>query len=731
MADGVPAAGDAARPDGRTGEPADPFRWLEEDSSRTRAWLTAQQRLLEAHRERTDDHAWQSLLRRIETATAGRLLSPPVEAGGVLFRQVLSASGSELLTATDPHGRTRTLLDTGDRPSPTRTAGLHPDPHGRALLVQLHHDGHENGGLHLIPTDGTAPAAYLPDASPHPAVAYAGDLLLYSAGTRTEHALHARPLRDDPARSAARHPYRTVELPVPGPVRISLHRGPGGHLLLRTRAAKAPSAQWWCTLWDGHGTPDWQPLPLDDLRITAFALGTVHLYLATGREVSALALPDAARGPVTAPAPLPRIAGTGPMPGEVKALRVLERGPSPCLAVLSRHGTTRRLSLLGLQPTLGRRAEDGVPAERSAESESGSRDTTVLTWHARLRIGPSSCGGDGRPGDALWILADDPRDGCWSHRLTPGAPPVTPPAGHSRLRTSTAVSSDGTSLPVTVCDPPSPAGTGPAPVLVTVYGGFGVPLEPSWDPILAAWLTAGGRVAWVHARGGGEFGPEWAAAGRGAGKSRAVDDLCAAARALVDQGEADPGRLAGLAASNGGLVLAAAVLRAPRLFSAVACAAPLTDMARYTSGGGLGRLWHDEYGDPADPAALAALLAYSPYHHVRQGESYPATLLITGGNDARVPPWHAWKLCAALQEAGSGRQPVLLDHQPGTGHLGRNGAAATALSARVLALLATRTGLAAPTRPDPPSPATDANAPSPLRALRQPTAPAPSSRSIA
>ncbi|WP_425506623.1 prolyl oligopeptidase family serine peptidase [Streptomyces rectiverticillatus] len=218
---------------------------------------------------------------------------------------------------------------------------------------------------------------------------------------------------------------------------------------------------------------------------------------------------------------------------------------------------------------------------------------------------------------------------------------------------------------------------------------------------------------------------------QGGPAARTIDDLCSAARALVDQGEADPGQLAGLAASNGGLVLAAAVLRAPRLFSAVACAAPLTDMARYTSGGGLGRLWHDEYGDPADPAALAALLAYSPYHHVRPGESYPATLLITGGNDVRVPPWHAWKLCAALQEATAGRRPVLLDHQPGTGHHGRTGTAATALSARVLALLATRTGLTAPTRPNPPSPTTDVNAPSALRALRQPTAPVPSSRSTA
>lgn len=117
---------------------------------------------------------------------------------------------------------------------------------------------------------------------------------------------------------------------------------------------------------------------------------------------------------------------------------------------------------------------------------------------------------------------------------------------------------------------------GLVPTLITAYGGFGVRLEPSWDPIVAAWLAAGGRIAWVHARGDGEYGPDWAAAGRGAGKSDTVDDLCAAGNALQELGEAGPGQLAALAASNGGLVLSAALVRTPRLFSAVACAAPLT-----------------------------------------------------------------------------------------------------------------------------------------------------------
>jgi len=644
----------------------DPYRWLEADSRRTRSWLRAQRDLLDRRAAHDEEHAWESLLADIGTAAAGRPLDPPAEAGGTLFQHVMTASGSRALTVSDVHGRTRTLLDTADQPSDVRMASWHPDPTGRTVVVQLHHDGRENGGLTLLPVDGSA--QHLAEASPHPAVAFVQDQLLYSAGTRTEHVLRARHLEGGPP--------RTLGLPVPAPVRLSLQATAQGHLLLRTRTP-GTSPQWWCARWDGRGPAEWHRLPLDDMNVTAFALGEDTLHLAVDGQFLALDLSAPEHGLI---ASLPSPSGAG---REIRSLRALGPAATPYLISLEQDGTVRHLDVRSLR---------------------GGAEPMSFTWPARLRLGSCVRRSDGGLGDALWVLGDDPAHGRWVRRVVAGEPVDATSAGRSSLRVVTATSRDGTAVPVTVCDPyglPSEPGTGPVPTLITVYGGFGVPLEPSWDPIVAAWLTAGGRVAWVHARGGGEFGPQWAAAGRGSGKSDTVDDLCAAVEHLVAHGEVRPGQSAALAASNGGLVLASALVRAPAAFAAVACAAPLTDMARYDVDG-LGPLWRTEYGDPTDPDALRALLAYSPYHRVREGEPYPATLLITGGQDARVPPWHAWKLCAALQRATSGPAPILLDHQENSGHQGRSGGAARNLGSRVLAFLAARTGLSpSPSEPPP------------------------------
>src|SRR6185437_15765654 len=90
----------------------------------------------------------------------------------------------------------------------------------------------------------------------------------------------------------------------------------------------------------------------------------------------------------------------------------------------------------------------------------------------------------------------------------------------------------------------------------------------------------------------------------------------------------------------------------PEKYAAVVCSAPLLDMVRYELFG-LGSTWSGEYGTAADPEHLAWLLAYSPYHRVRPGVSYPATMFTVFEGDTRVDPLHARKLAAALQYATS------------------------------------------------------------------------------
>ncbi len=75
-----------------------------------------------------------------------------------------------------------------------------------------------------------------------------------------------------------------------------------------------------------------------------------------------------------------------------------------------------------------------------------------------------------------------------------------------------------------------------------------------------------------------------------------------------------------------------------------------------------------EFGTVKDPEQFRALLAYSPYHRVRDGEKYPAVLLTTGENDGRVNPMQSRKMTARLQEASGSGLPVLFRSTASAGH---------------------------------------------------------------
>ncbi|MBV8711299.1 MAG: S9 family peptidase [Solirubrobacterales bacterium] len=75
----------------------------------------------------------------------------------------------------------------------------------------------------------------------------------------------------------------------------------------------------------------------------------------------------------------------------------------------------------------------------------------------------------------------------------------------------------------------------------------------------------------------------------------------------------------------------------------------------------------EELGTVQDPEQFEALLAYSPYHNVRDGIAYPATLLTGGEFDPRVDAYHPKKMAARLQAATAASQPILLRIESG-GH---------------------------------------------------------------
>jgi prolyl oligopeptidase len=231
-------------------------------------------------------------------------------------------------------------------------------------------------------------------------------------------------------------------------------------------------------------------------------------------------------------------------------------------------------------------------------------------------------------------------------------------------------SKDGTKVSMFVVHKKGLKLDGRNPTLLSGYGGFDISVKPTFNATLFQWLDAGGVYALANLRGGGEYGEAWHEAGMLDRKQNVFDDFIAAAEHLIRAGYTSRAKLAIQGGSNGGLLTGAALTQRPDLFAAVISAVPLLDMLRYQNFL-MGKYWVSEYGSAEDAAQMKYLYAYSPYHHVKPGTSYPAVFLTAAENDARVHPLHARKMTAALRAADAsdqGAKPILLWVEREAGH---------------------------------------------------------------
>jgi len=205
------------------------------------------------------------------------------------------------------------------------------------------------------------------------------------------------------------------------------------------------------------------------------------------------------------------------------------------------------------------------------------------------------------------------------------------------------------------------------PTLLYGYGGFNVPMTPAFSPANLVWIERGGLYAAPCLRGGGEYGREWHEAGTKERKQNVFDDFIAASEWLVARKMTSPGKLAIRGRSNGGLLVGACLTQRPDLFGAALPGVGVLDMLRYHRFT-IGWAWASDYGTSDDPEAFPYLRAYSPLHNVREGTSYPATLITTADHDDRVVPAHSFKFAAALQRAQGGPAPILIRIETRAGH---------------------------------------------------------------
>jgi len=228
-------------------------------------------------------------------------------------------------------------------------------------------------------------------------------------------------------------------------------------------------------------------------------------------------------------------------------------------------------------------------------------------------------------------------------------------------------SADGMRVPMFITHRKGIQLDGRNPTLLYGYGGFDISLTPSFSVANLVWMEMGGVYAVPNLRGGGEYGEEWHKAGTKLKKQNVFNDFIAAAEWLIRNNYTSSSRLAISGGSNGGLLVGACLTQRPGLFAAALPAVGVMDMLRFHKFT-IGWAWTSDFGSSEDPQEFKAIYAYSPYHNLKPGTAYPATLITTADHDDRVVPAHSFKFAARLQECQLGDAPVLIRIETRAGH---------------------------------------------------------------
>jgi prolyl oligopeptidase len=674
----------------------DPYRWLEDSgSAQTQDWLRGQDELFSRYAARLP--ARDAFAARLtELLQAGEVGAPAWRGERQFYIRREPGQEHAVLYTAAPGDPERRLVDpmTADPAGTTTLDYWHPSPDGSLLAYQLSEGGTEEAVLRVIdvatgamvdgPIDRTrySNLGWLPDGTSF----YYGRRLPPDAVPTGEEQFHRRiylhRLGTDPEQDTL---ILGAGLEKTNYYSVAVSRD-GRWLLVTASAGTAPRTDVWVADLSAA------ELTAPDLRVLQQGVDA-NTWPRAGRDgrIYLLTDHDAPRGRIAAADPAHPAFPAAESWQDVLAedpesvltdFAILDAGlPEPALlAARTRHAigeitvhslsTGRATGSVSL-PGLG---SVGGLAERP---EGGHEAWFAYTDHAA----------------PVRVLRFDARTGqTQTWQRSPGSVDVPPLVAEQVPYTS----ADGTTVRMLILSsagqPPDGA---PRPAILYGYGGFNISLTPSYSASILAWVEAGGVYAIAGLRGGSEEGEEWHRAGMRASKQNVFDDFRAAAEKLIADGWTTSSQLSVSGGSNGGLLVGAFVTQWPELSAAAVCSAPLLDMVRYERFG-LGQTWNDEYGTAAIAEEFGWLLAYSPYHHVRDGERYPAVLFTVFDGDTRVDPLHARKLCAALQHATiapAADRPILLRREANVGHGARAVSRTVSLLAEQLAFSAEQTGL--------------------------------------
>ena len=231
-------------------------------------------------------------------------------------------------------------------------------------------------------------------------------------------------------------------------------------------------------------------------------------------------------------------------------------------------------------------------------------------------------------------------------------------------------SKDGTRVPMFITYKKGMKRNGKNPLLLYGYGGFAISLTPGFSALRIPFIEQGGIYVEVNLRGGYEYGEAWHLAGTKMQKQNVFDDFIGAAEYLIHENYTSKEKLAIMGGSNGGLLVGACMTQHPDLFAVAIPRVGVMDMLRYHRFT-IGWNWAPDYGTSEDSKEMFEyLLGYSPLHNLKEGVSYPATLITTADHDDRVVPAHSFKFAARLQECNKGDKPTIIRIDTKAGHGG-------------------------------------------------------------
>ncbi|NDV62755.1 S9 family peptidase [Puniceicoccales bacterium CK1056] len=191
-----------------------------------------------------------------------------------------------------------------------------------------------------------------------------------------------------------------------------------------------------------------------------------------------------------------------------------------------------------------------------------------------------------------------------------------------------------------------PEGPGPHPTVMLIHGGPHVRDTWGFNPEVQFFALNGYAVMQVNYRGSAGYGSDHALSSLGEVAALSVEDVIQGAKWMIEEGVADPERLAIMGGSFGGFISLAAAAREPSLWSAVIGYAGVYDLnALYKQDSRRDFNWVDDFFVDYDEDLYSSL---SPVH-LAAGMEAPV-LIIHGKNDQRVRVSQAKSMIRALKK---------------------------------------------------------------------------------